>query len=178
MDKLQNIIKRSIEGEETAQRNLYVMFRSKWYPLCLRYGKNKQQSDDIFQEGLIQVYKDLHQFDANRASFYTWSCRVISHAALRYLKKDSWHQTFADLEEQDETSIEEETIFDKIAAKELIALLQKLPKGYRIVFNMYVLEGYNHREIAEQLEITEGTSKSQLAKAKKMLRELLKYQYT
>jgi len=101
----------------------------------------------------------------------------MSHTALRYLKKDSWHQTFVDLEERNDIIAKEETIFDKIAAQELIALLQKLPKGYRIVFNMYVLEGYNHREIAEQLEISEGTSKSQLAKAKKMLREMLKYQY-
>jgi len=59
LEKLQKIIKRCIAGEESAQRELYIMFRSKWYPLCLRYGKNKQQSDDIFQEGLIQVYKDL-----------------------------------------------------------------------------------------------------------------------
>ena len=176
MEKLQKIIKQCIDGEESAQRELYLMYRSRWYKLCLRYGKNKQQSDDIFQEGLIQIYQDLYQFDVNRASFYTWSCRLMSHAAIRYLKKDSWHQTFVNLEEVYEPTVEKETIFDKIAAEELIALIQKLPKGYRIVFNMYVLEGYNHREIAEQLGITAGTSKSQLYKAKKMLQELLNFQ--
>lgn len=176
MEKLQKIIKQCIDGEESAQRELYVMHRSRWYVLCLRYGKNKQQSDDIFQEGLIQVYQDLYQFDINRASFYTWSCRVMSHTAIRYLKKDSWHQTFFNLEEVNEPIYDTETVFDKIAAEELTVLIQKLPKGYRIVFNMYVLEGYNHREIAGELGITEGTSKSQLHKAKKMLQELLRFQ--
>lgn len=176
MDKLQKIIKQCINGEESAQRELYVMYRSRWYKLCLRYGKNKQQSDDIFQEGLIQIYQDLYQFDDNRASFYTWSCRVMSHSAIRYLKKDSWHQTFLDIDLAKESPYGQETIFDKIAAEELISLIQKLPKGYRIVFNMYVLEGFNHREIAEQLGISSGTSKSQLYKAKKMLQELLRFQ--
>ncbi len=178
MEKLQKIIEQCIDGEEAAQRELYVLFRSKWYLICLRYGKNKQQADDIFQEGLIQVYRDLYQFDAKRASFATWSSRVMSHTAIRYLKKDSWNQTFMDLDEIKEPSFQEETIFDKMAAAELIELIKKLPNGYRIVFNMYVLEGYNHREIADQLGIAEGTSKSQLSKAKKMLQELLNFQLT
>lgn len=178
MDKLFKIIKQCIDGEESAQRELYVLFRSRWYKLCLRYGKNKQQSDDIFQEGLIQIYQDLYQFDENRASFATWSSRVMSHTAIRYLKKNSWNQTFTDLEEIKEPAFQKETVFEKMAAEELIGLIKKLPNGYRIVFNMYVLEGYNHREIAEQLGISTGTSKSQLSKAKKMLQELLKFQLT
>ena len=178
MKELQKIIKQCIDGEESAQRELYVRFRSKWYLLCLRYGKNKQQADDMFQEGLIQVYRDLYQFDAKRASFATWSSRVMSHTAIRYLKKDSWNQNFTDLDDIKEPTFQEATIFDKMAAKELIALINKLPNGYRIVFNMYVLEGYTHREIAEQLDISEGTSKSQLSKAKKMLQELLNFQLT
>jgi len=146
--------------------------------LCLRYGKNNYEADDIFQEGLIRVYKDLHQFDETRSAFETWSSRLMSHAALRYLKKNSWHQTISNIDDASECSEENETIYDQLAAKELTTLIQQLPIGYRIVFNMYVLEGYGHKDIAKELGITEGTSKSQLFKAKKMLRQKIEFQLT
>jgi len=173
---LQKLIKDSINGQEEAQRELYLKYRVKWYMLCLRYGKTKQEADDILQEGLIQVFKDLYQFDERRSKFDTWSSRLISHAALRYLKKNSWHQTFADIDEINEPIEKIETIYDQLAAKELIELIRELPMGYRIVFNMHVLEGYSHKEIASELDITEGTSKSQLFKAKKMLRQKIEFQ--
>lgn len=91
MKELRLLIKQSIKGEEDAQRALYLKYRVKWYMQCLRYGKNKQEADDILQEGLIRIFKDLHQFDEERASFQTWTARLISHAALRYLKRNSWH---------------------------------------------------------------------------------------
>lgn len=175
MKPIETIIANSVIGQEVAQRELYLLYRVKWYMVSKRYAKNNAQADDIFQEGLIQIYKDLHQFDAKRASFDTWSYRVISHAALRYLKKDRKHQAYAGLELIEEVEDNSETIFDQLAAKELTQLLQTLPTGYRIVFNMYVLEGYSHKEIAKQLNITDGTSRSQLAKAKRMLKEKLEY---
>lgn len=178
MTPLQTLIRNSINGQEEAQRELYLKYRVKWYMLCLRYGKSKQEADDILQEGLIQVFKDLHQFDEKRSKFDTWSSRLMSHAALRYLKKNSWHQTFANIEEVNEPIEKMETVYDQLAAKELIELIRELPMGYRIVFNMHVLEGYNHKEIAAQLDITEGTSKSQLFKAKKMLRQKIEFQLT
>ena len=178
LEKLQKLIKLSINGQEEAQRDLYLMYRVKWYMLCLRYGKNKYEADDILQEGLIQVYKDLHQFDSNRASFDTWSSRLMTHAALRYLKRNSWNENFTTLEDKEETTDDTETIYDQLAAKELTALIQELPTGYRIIFNMYVLEGYKHHEIAERLGISIGTSKSQLSKAKKMLRQRLEFHLT
>ena len=178
MKTLQTLIKESSNGHEEAQRELYLKYRVRWYMLCLRYGKNNYEADDIFQEGLIQIFKDLHQFDDTRASFNTWSARLMSHAALRYLKKNSWHQAITNIDEVNETAETAETIYDKLAAKELTVLLQQLPIGYRIVFNMYVLEGYNHKEIADHLNISEGTSKSQLFKAKKMLRNKIEFQLT
>ncbi len=178
MKALQIVIAESIEGLEEAQRELYLRYRTKWYMLCLRYGKNRYEADDIFQEGLIRVYKDLHQFDEKRSAFETWSSRLMSHAALRYLKKNSWHQTIMNIDEVPESSEENETIYDQLAAKELTTLIQQLPIGYRIVFNMYVLEGYGHKDIAKELDITEGTSKSQLFKAKKMLRSKIEFQLT
>ncbi len=178
MKQLQTIIKDSIRGKETAQRALYEEYRVKWYMQSLRYGKNKYEADDILQEGLIQVFKDLKQFDPKRSSFSTWSSRVISHAALRYLKKNNWYETVTDIEEAYDLAETSETVYDQLAAKELISIIQTLPIGYRIVFNMYVIENYTHKEIAEKLEIKEGTSKSQLSKAKRMIREKIEYHLT
>lgn len=178
MKDLQKNIEQSIKGEEAAQRALYLHYRAKWYMLCLRYGKNKQEADDILQEGLIRIYRDMHQFDQQRSSFETWTSRVLSHAALRYLKKNSWHNMLTNIEDVQELPDTNEAVYDELAAKELTLLIQQLPTGYRLVFNLYVLEGYTHREIAEQLGISEGTSKSQLSKAKKMLRAKLEFHLT
>ncbi len=174
---LQILIKDSIAGREPAQRALYMKYRIKWYMQCLRYGKNKHEADDMMQEGLIQIFKDLHQFDAKRSSFETWTSRLISHAALRYLKKNSWNNAFAEIDEANDLSESSETIHEKLAAKELTLLIQSLPMGYRVVFNLF-LEGFSHQEIAERLDITIGTSKSQLFKAKRMLRKKLKFHLT
>ena len=176
MKALNTLIKESVNGHEKSQRELYLLYRVKWYMVSKRYAKNNVQADDIFQEGLIQIYKDLHQFDSNRSGFDTWTYRVISHAALRYLKRNSWHHSLGDLDDADEIEDSGESIFEQIAAKELIKLLQDLPTGYRLVFNMYVLEGYSHKEIAEHLNISDGTSRSQLAKARRMLKKNLEFQ--
>ena len=137
------------------------------------YGASRSEAQDILQEGLISVYSSLPQFDVERGAFKSWSNRVIVNAALRFLKKNKWQQSFEDLEEANEEIEISEDALDKIAAKELTELVQKLPIGYRLVFNLYAVEGYKHQEIAEQLGISVGTSKSQLSKAKKALRQQL-----
>ena len=146
--------------------------------LSLRYGKNKSQADDIFQEGLINIFKDLHQFDVSRAAFGTWSSRVMINAALRYLKKYNWIDSFTDLDHALDKGDQSETVYEQLAAKELTQLIKQLPLGYRLVFNMYAIEGFSHKEIAEELGITVGTSKSQLSKARAQLRRVLEKQLT
>lgn len=176
MNQLKHIIKSCSEGDQKAQRSLYEMYRTRWYMLSLRYGKSKTQADDIFQEGLIQIYKDLHQFDETKSAFSTWSSRVLVNSALKYLKKYNWIDTISEMEEATEIGSGSEDIFQKLATKELTQLIQKLPLGYKLVFNMYVIEGYGHKEIAEALGISIGTSKSQLSKARKTLRHQLESQ--
>jgi len=178
LNNQKNIIKLSVLGDEQAQRSLYDLYRTKWYMMAMRYGKNKTQAEDIFQEGLIQIFKDLHQFDESKAAFGTWSTQVLVHAAIRYLKKYNWIDTLTEMEEALFIESNEENIYDKLAAKELTDMVQNLPLGYRLVFNMYALEGYKHREIAEKLGITEGTSKSQFSKAKRELQKQLELQLT
>lgn len=135
----------------------------------MRYAPNKAEAEDMLQEGLISVFKDLKQYDHKRANFSAWSNKVMVNAALQYLRK--WknlnlNQSIDDYEDQ---LSQNEDAIDTLSAKELNSFVQKLPDGYRVVFNLYVMEGYKHREIAEILSISENTSKTQLLKAKKML---------
>ena len=150
---------------------LYQRHERVWFRLCLRYARSRSDAQDILQEGLIQIFRDLSQFDDRRGTFSNWSNRVLVNAALRYLRKNQWQNSFDDLEMATQEPVLNESAIDKLSAQELTQLIQQLPTGYRVVFNMYVMEGYNHREIAETLNISEGTSKSQLHKAKKLLRQ-------
>ncbi len=152
------------------------MHRTRWYMVSMRYGKNISQAEDILQEGLIRIYTSLHQYNVEKSAFSTWSTRLIVNAALRYLKKHSWQNTFVEVYEASDIADHHETIYDKLAAKELTKLVQKLPMGYRIVFNMYCIEGYSHKEIAKNLNIAEGTSKSQLSKARRGIKKLIELQ--
>lgn len=134
------------------------------------------QADDIFQEGLIQIFNSLKQFDESRGLFSTWSSRVMVNAALRYLKKYSWINSMGDLGDELERESDCESVMEHLAAKELTQMIQLLPVGYRMVFNMFAVEGYSHKEIAKELGISEGTSKSQLSKARRELRKQLESQ--
>ncbi len=169
-----HLIHKIIKGDKSATRILYDRYESHWFRVCLRYGRNRNEAEDIFQEGAVRVLQSLKQYDAERGAFSTWSNRVIVNVALRYLKKHQWQQSFRDLEIVSGQVDFDENILGKITAKELIELIQQLPSGYRVVFNMYEIEGYSHKEIAEELNISIGTSKSQLHKAKKMLQQKIK----
>ncbi len=167
------LIKNILAGDKTATQMLYERHERHWFRLCLRYGRNRPEAQDIMQEGLVMVFRDLVQFDAARGEFRSWSNRVMVNAALRFLKKNQWQQSFEDLEMAETEADLSENILEKITAKELVQVIQQLPSGYRVIFNMYEIEGFSHQEIAETLNISEGTSKSQLSKAKKALRQKL-----
>lgn len=156
-------------------QKLYQTYERYWFRICLRYGRNRAEAQDMLQEGLVMIFRDLHQFDAARGAFESWSNRVMVNAALRYLKKYQWQLSFEDLERVSNAPDFSETSMEKLSAKEITEVIQQLPTGYRVVFNMYEIEGYAHREIAEMLNISEGTSKSQLSKAKKMLRQKIEF---
>jgi RNA polymerase sigma-70 factor (ECF subfamily) len=169
----QLLIKKARKGDKKAGHQLYQLHEVHWFRICLRYGKNRSEARDIFQEGVIAIFKNLKQFDVKRGKFQSWSNKIMVNSALKYLKQQHWQQSFEDLEMASHASDTSETPLDKIALKELIALVQKLPLAYRLVFNMYVMEGYSHKEIAKKLEIPIATSKSRLSKAKKALRQHL-----
>ena len=167
------IISKCLRNNAQAQKALYDMYKVKWFMICLRYGNNKSEAEDMLQEGLISVFNNIKQFDAKKAEFLAWSNKVMVNAALQFLRKwKKWDFTHS-TDDYENQIVYHEDVFDTLGAKELTQLVQKLPDGYRIVFNMYVIEGYKHKEIAEILNISENTSKSQLLKAKKMLRNQL-----
>lgn len=140
--------------------------------VCQRYAPNVVEAKDMFQNGLVEIFSDLYQFNAERGSFSTWSNRVMAHAAIKHLKKRFENFNVQCLDQ--EIDFSDSTDYDEQINNETITLaIQKLPAGYRAVFNMYVLEGYTHQEIADYLNISVNTSKSQLYKAKKQLRQWL-----
>jgi RNA polymerase sigma-70 factor (ECF subfamily) len=141
--------------------------------ICLRYAGSKTEAEDMLQEGLISIFKDLKQYDPMRAAFGAWSSKVMVNASLQYLRK--WHKLSFNqsISQQEEQIPHHDVVYEQLGAKELTAIIQELPEGYRTVFNLYVIDGYKHREIADILSISENTSKSQLMKAKNMLKTRL-----
>ena len=165
------LIKRCLKNDSSAQRALYEMHKRSWFMTCLRYGKTKMEAEDIFQNGLVSVFKDIHQFDISKSKFTTWSNRIMVNAALQFLRKWQRIDKLAVDVDFGLDQVVQEDIYDILSAKELIKLVQNLPDGYRVVFNMFVIEGYKHREIADELKISVNTSKSQLFKAKQFLKK-------
>jgi len=154
-----------------AQEQLYTIFKKSWFMICLRYNRNRADALDALQNALVNIYSKIHQFDAKKGSFKSWSSRIVANESLMLLRKKVSSFEVQSLPEEFELIDKSETPIDKLSAKELTLLIQKLPDGYRTVFNLYVMEGKNHSEISTLLNISEGTSKSQLYKARKFLRQ-------
>lgn len=137
----------------------------------MRYGGNSVNAQDILQNGLIRVFTALKQFDDKKGNFLVWSNKIMVNEALRFLQKQKRINFFEPVDESHLQIGVENNIHSLLSAKELVQLIQQLPDGYRTVFNLYTIEGYSHKEISQKLNISEGTSKSQLSKAKKQLRQ-------
>lgn len=144
------------------------------FTVCLRYSKDRHEAEEILQEGFIKVFSSLHQY-RNEGSLEGWIRRVMVTTALQRLRSRTPLLAVRSVESEASNEIaEEEGIESRLSAKELLALVQALPVAYRLVFNLYVFEGYRHKEIAEMLRISEGTSKSNLYDARQWLKEKIK----
>ena len=152
------------------QEELYNRFSGKMYAVCLRYSNNADDAQDLLQEGFIKVYRNLHRFRAE-GSFEGWVRRVFVNSSIEHFRKKSVQ--LASVSEREEETIGDNDInaLDTLAEKDIINLIRELSPGYRTVFNLYVVEGYSHSEIAGLLGISEGTSKSQLARARGVLQK-------
>jgi RNA polymerase sigma factor (sigma-70 family) len=165
-----DLIKGCIAGDRRMQEALYNRFASKMYAVCLRYANNAEDAQDLLQEGFIKVYRNLQHFRAE-GSFEGWIRRVFVNTSIEYFRKKSTRLSM--VSEKEESTLEDTDIsaLENLAQKDIIKIVQELSPGYRTVFNLYVVEGYSHKEIGEMLSISEGTSKSQLARAKSVLQK-------
>lgn len=165
----QHLVKACLKGDRRAQRNLYEQYKQLLFRLCLRYARDQQEAEDFLHESFITIFRDLSQYKGNGA-LGGWLRRVTINTALQQLRKQKrLLYPDMDLSQLPETS-EEEKLPPLYNMEELIHHIQQLPAGYRAVFNLFVVEQYSHKEIALNLNISVGSSKSQLSKAKAMLR--------
>jgi len=171
--QIKHLITKAKKRDAAAQRALYAHFKAYWYAICLRYNRNTFDADDCLQNSLINIFSKLDQFDVNKGDFKSWSAQVVVNDNLMFLRKKKNNFEAFDLEMDiaDVSKVTEESSI--ISSENLTKLIQALPDGYRTVFNLYVLEGYTHNEIASILNISIGTSKSQLSKARKLLQHQL-----
>ncbi|MAT53043.1 MAG: hypothetical protein CMN32_01080 [Saprospirales bacterium] len=170
---MDQLLKACIKGDRKAQKHLYDRFKDKMFGVCLRYANNRQEAEDMLQEGFIKVFRDLKQYNG-MGSLEGWIRRVIVHAAIDYLRSQ---RNWTEMHKIDPAVLqlpadERSDDGDLETGKMLIALMQKLPPGFRAVLNMYVMEGFTHQEIAARLGISEGTSKSQLSRARQLMKKL------
>lgn len=167
-----DLVSGCIRGDRKMQRELYNRFAPKMYGVCLRYASNAEEAEDILQEGFIKVFRKIATY-RGEGSFEGWIRRIFVNTAIEYYRKKTYLQPIT---EQEENTVEGKylSVLDSLAEKDIIKLVQQLSPGYRTVFNMYVVEGYTHKQIAEMLGISEGTSKSQLSRAKQILQEMVK----
>lgn len=166
---LNQIIKASVDGDRKAQERLFNIYAGKMMTVCRRYAKNEAEAEDFLQEGFIRVFTFLNSYEST-GSFDAWVRKVFVNTALKQLSKKSIPIEFDADESYSVTSYEVDVV-SKLSELEILRVLEELPMGYKTVFNLFVIEGYNHKEIAEMLNIEEGTSRSQLVKARKLLQE-------
>ena len=160
------------EGNRRMQEELYRRFSPRMYAVCLRYASNAEEAEDVLQEGFIKVFKKLDSF-RGEGSFEGWLRRIFVNTAIEQFRRRRY---LMPVTEKEENTIEGKyfSVLDELAEKDILALVRELSPGYRTVFNMYVIEGYTHKEIGDILGISEGTSKSQLSRAKVILQDMVK----
>jgi RNA polymerase sigma factor (sigma-70 family) len=157
--------------ERWAQKQLYEKHYGKMMGLCLRYSNNPEDAKDILNEGFIKVFRYLQRYKVG-TSLEGWIRRIMINTSIDYYRKAIRHRT-EDLEQAEQSPAIHEDPICKYSAKEILSIIQQLPPSYRTVFNLFAIEGYSHKEIAEQLDISESTSRSNLVKARTKLKALL-----
>ena len=164
-------IKQCIAGNRLAQKELYESYKVTLFVLCQRYFSDREDALDVLQEGFVKVFRDLHQYDENKGYLISWIKKVFINTCLEKIRKKKL--LFSPISENQYELESDIDILSELQLKDLTKMIHGLPLGYRTIFNLYVIEGFNHQEISQKLGITESTSKTQLMKAKKMLRSKL-----
>jgi len=152
---------------------LYQEYKDVLYGMARRYTKTSTDAEDVLMESFVKIFKSIDKYEG-KGSFEGWMKRIVTFTAIDFYRKKE--QKDLGLSENEEFEIDEtieSTVVEELEAQEIILLMNELPNGYRMILNMYAIEGYSHKEIAKELGISEGTSKSQLSKARKLFATLL-----
>lgn len=168
----QQLIEGCLKEDRRFQKELYERYASSLYAVCFRYCKNREEAQDVLHEGFIKAIKNLHKFEG-KGSFEGWLRRIMVNTSLELFRKNKHLSVVEDIENADEHSIESKAL-ENMSANELLQLVNALPAGFKVVFNLYAIEGFSHKEIADQLGISVGTSKSQLSRARVSLQNMIK----
>jgi RNA polymerase sigma-70 factor (ECF subfamily) len=172
---LDSVIKACLDKNQGAQRLLIKMFLGYVKSICLRYAANEQEAEEVINDSFLKIFNNINRYD-HAKPFKAWLRAITVNTAIDNYRKTKRMERHVDIDEVDAVHPDED-IISKIAAKDILALIQKLSPVYRTVFSLFVIDGYSHREIADMLGIKEGTSKSNLQDARKKLQEMIKTSY-
>ncbi len=168
----ENLIKKCASGDILAQKAFYEKFAGKMMGVCLRYAKDVEEAEDVLQDAFIKIFNKIPVYE-KKGSLEGWVRRIVVNTALDSYRKNKKFQQNIDTDTVDYLLESKNHIIAELSAQDLLVIINNLPEGYKIVFNLFAIEGYSHKEIAERLGITESTSKSQYSRAKKVLRDIL-----
>ncbi len=174
--QLKAIIQGCKEGRRDARAEMYKQFYNYAMSVCLRYSRDREEAKDIVNEGFIKIFTHIDKYSED-LSFRGWLRRVMVNKAIDYYRRTAKHQRNIEIEEAHQLPVNTSTL-SQISEKEIMEAVQQLPPSYRYVFNLYVVEGYKHQEIADQMGISLGTSKSNLSKARDKLKLMLRERYS
>ncbi|RYZ22714.1 MAG: RNA polymerase sigma factor [Chitinophagaceae bacterium] len=160
------------EGNRKAQERLYRDYYRSMAALCLRYTRNNEDAVEALNNGFLKVFKNIDRYNPAQGSLYTWIRTIVLHACIDFLKSRQRQEPTGELTESNEAHIAPEAV-SRLQAAQLLELVRSLPPATATVFNLYVMEGYNHREIGPLLGISEGTSKWHLSTARKQLQKMI-----
>lgn len=166
-----SFVEACVRKEKWAQKKIYEDHYSVMFPLCCRYSNNEEDALDIMHDAFIKVFKNMHRYQAG-TSLNSWIKRIMVNTAIDFYRKRKRRRT-EDIDNAREISASDVDVVSNMSAAEILEALQQLTPAYRSVFNLYVIEGYSHKEVAGQLGISESTSRSNLVKARSKLREIL-----
>jgi RNA polymerase sigma factor (sigma-70 family) len=161
-----------LNNTASAQEALYARFSPRMLGVCYRFARNREDAEDMLQEGFIKVFSQIHQF-RNQGALEGWIRRIIVHTCINVIKKNKKFSDCVDILYAGNLYMNEQNIHSIVESKQVIEAIRALPLGYRTVLNLYAIEGYSHKEIGQMLEIEESTSRSQYTRAKAMLEQVL-----
>jgi RNA polymerase sigma factor (sigma-70 family) len=161
-----------LQNNAAAQDALYSRFSPRMLGVCYRFAKNREDAEDMLQEGFIKIFSQMHQY-RNEGALEGWIRRIVVHTCINVLKKNKKFSESVDIMHAGSIGIREDAIPSIMQAKEVVECIRLLPLGYRTVLNLYAIEGYSHKEIGNMLDIEESTSRSQYTRAKSMLEDVL-----